>query len=88
MIEKKEKKEKREKKAAEPSIQPGIPIHPAKWVYPNLLMPLFGMTKASVDWYRKNGDWLEGKHCKMNPKGLWVYNWKEIESWMQGDVAA
>ncbi|WP_020409869.1 excisionase family protein [Hahella ganghwensis] len=66
---------------ASPESKNSLGVVPAKWVYVNLLWPLFGITRDAADAYRKKGAWLEGKHWKLRGR-LAVYNWHEIEKWM------
>ncbi len=63
-----------------------IGITPAKWVKGFVLYPLFGLTSQAAQKKRDRGVFLEGKHWRYAPDKTVMYNWKEIESWYDGQV--
>lgn len=63
-----------------------IGITPAKWVKGFVLYPLFGLTAQAAQKKRDRGVFLEGKHWCYAPDKTVMYNWKEIESWYDGQI--
>lgn len=63
-----------------------FPIPRGRWVRPNLLMPMFGITSETARKYRERGIWLEGKHWCIDPVGRVVYNPTAIEDWFEGKL--
>lgn len=61
-----------------------FPVRPGKWVRPNLLMPLFGVTPEQARKYRERGIWIEERHWRFDPINRVVYNPTEIEDWFEG----
>lgn len=61
-------------------------VHPGAWFRKELLLPIFGITSEAARKYRSGGLWLEGKHWRWDPANCIVYNRKEIEGWMAGQL--
>lgn len=61
-----------------------LPVAPGKWVRPNLLMPLFGITPEQARKYRERGIWIEETHWRFDPVGRVVYNRAAIDDWFGG----
>ncbi|MBB3103735.1 excisionase family protein [Azomonas macrocytogenes] len=61
-------------------------ITPGDWFRGNLLVPTFGITAEAARKYRDRGVWLEGKHFRRDPLGMYVYNRQAITDWMGGKV--
>lgn len=57
-------------------------ITPAKWVRPNLLSSIFGITAEAARKYRERGQWLEGTHFTQKGRNYW-YNRFAIEAWIE-----
>ncbi|WP_412494897.1 DNA-binding protein [Shewanella algae] len=62
-------------------------VHPAEMIRAKLMPSVFGITAECARKYRERGFWLEGKHWQYDPVGRVVYNIKEIELWMKGEVS-
>lgn len=52
----------------------------------DLLQPVFGLTPEAARKYRTRGLWLENKHWRRDPANVIVFNRKEIERWMGGQL--
>lgn len=61
-------------------------ITPGDWFRGNLLTPVFGITSEAARKYRERGVWLEGKHYRRDPLGVYVYNRQAITDWMGGKI--
>lgn len=61
-------------------------IVPGEWFRQDLLIPVFGLTPEAARKYRTRGLWLENKHWRKDPANVLVYNRKEIERWMGGQL--
>ena len=61
-------------------------VQVAEWFRPSLLQPTFGITAEAARKYRERGVWLEGKHYRRDPLGMYVYNRNAITAWMGGQV--
>lgn len=61
-------------------------VAPGEWFRQDLLQPVFGISTEAARKYRTFGLWLEGKHWKRDPANRVVYNKKEIEQWMGGQL--
>lgn len=61
-------------------------ITPADWFRGNLLFPTFGITPEAARKYRERGKWLEGKHYRRDPVGMFVYCRQAITNWMEGSL--
>lgn len=59
-----------------------VAVEPAKWVRPNLLPSIFGITAGAARKYRERGEWLEGTHFKQKGRNYW-YNRVEIDNWVE-----
>ena len=68
------------------ALATNIGITPAKWVKGFVLYPLFGLTAQAAQKKRDRGVFLEGKHWRYAPDKTVMYNWKEIESWYDGQI--
>jgi len=55
---------------------------PAAWIRGELLPVVFGITPGAATKYRLRGIWTEGRHCKKDPVGRWVYNVEAITIWL------
>jgi hypothetical protein len=56
------------------------------WFRQDLLQPVFGLTPEAARKYRTRGLWLENKHWRRDPANVIVFNRKEIERWMGGQL--
>ncbi len=72
--------------ASKLALLSNIGITPAKWVKGFILYPLFGLTAQAAQKKRDRGVFLEGKHWRYAPDKTVMYNWKEIESWYDGQI--
>lgn len=62
-------------------FETGLPITPANWIRPRLMLPMFGISPEAARKNRERGVWLEGLHWKKDPQGNVVYNWRAIDAW-------
>jgi hypothetical protein len=61
-------------------------IMSGEWFRQDLLQPVFGLTPEAARKYRTRGLWLENKHWRRDPANVIVFNRKEIERWMGGQL--
>lgn len=61
-------------------------VTPGKWVRPELLKPIWGITPDAAKKYRLSGVWLEGKHWRKDPANRVVYCRATIDEWLEGKL--
>lgn len=65
------------------TVQPSIT---PEWVLASKFKELTGVTPMAVHQRRKEGKWLDGKHCAVIARRLYV-NVKEADQWIQNQIS-
>lgn len=68
----------------QPTLKGRLFVQPSKWVRASLLATMTGLTTEAIRKKRTEGVWLQGKHWRKAPDDHYVYNWQEIDLWMEG----
>lgn len=55
------------------------------WVHPRIIENLKGLTRDQLDGRRKSGKFIEGQHWVKDPVGSIMWNYENLDNWIQGD---
>ena len=73
--------------AASRDIVPADSGSPVEWVLAEKYEELSGVTPMAVHNRRRAGVWLDGKHCAVVARRLYV-NLKEADKWIQSQISS
>lgn len=68
-------------------IVPADAGSPVDWVLAEKYEELSGVTPMAVHNRRRSGVWLDGKHCAVVARRLYV-NLKEADKWIQSQISS
>lgn len=57
------------------------------WVHPRIIENLKGLTRDQLDGRRKAGKFIEGVHWIKDPAGSIMWNFENLDSWIQGGIS-